>query len=171
MREGTGLRIGVMGAGECSQEIYALAEETGRLIARHHAVLICGGRGGVMEAAAKGAKSEGGLTIGILPEADTSRMNPYIEVPIVTGMGNARNVINVLSSQAVIAISGGFGTLSEVAIALKCGVPVVGLRTWQLASELEPAVGPDLLQLVQTPEEAVTQAIRLAGLRQRGGPS
>src|SRR5437867_1865567 len=113
------IRIGVMGAGECSPEIFCQAEQVGKLIAQHGAILICGGRGGVMEAAAKGAKATGGVTVGILPESDDSGANPYIDIPIVTGMGNGRNVINILSSQVIIAISGGYGTLSEIALALK----------------------------------------------------
>jgi uncharacterized protein (TIGR00725 family) len=156
------MRIGVMGAGQCSKEIYSLAEQVGELLAQHGAILICGGCGGVMEAAAKGAKAVGGITVGILPDEDDLRANPYIDIPIVTGMGNGRNVINVLSSQAIIAISGGYGTLSEIALALKTQIPVVGLRTWNFSAETEPANKKHLFFLANTADEAVKKAVELA---------
>ena len=106
--------------------------EVGYLIGKSGAILICGGQGGVMEASAKGARDAGGITIGILPGANASEANPYIDIPIVTDLGNARNAINVLTSQAIIAIHGSYGTLSEIALALKCHTPVVGLDTWDL---------------------------------------
>ena len=158
------MRIGVMGAGQCSEEIYSLAEQVGELIARHDAILICGGRGGVMEGAAKGAKTAGGITVGILPDEDDLGVNPYIDIPIVTGMGNGRNVINILSSQVIIAISGGYGTLSEIALALKTQTPVVGLLTWNFSAETEPANKAnkqDLFFRANTAEEAVKKAIEL----------
>ncbi len=155
MASGMKPRIGVMGAGSCLPEIYSLARELGFLIARKGAILICGGRGGVMEAAAKGAREGGGITVGILPEDSAAGANPYIDIPIVTGLGNARNNINVLTSQAVIAIGGSYGTLSEIALALKCGTPVIGLGTWKL---VPPGEGTIPITLVQTPEEAVDAA-------------
>jgi len=151
-----------MGAGECSTDISSQAEEVGRLIAQQGAILICGGHRGVMEAAAKGAKAAGGLTVGILPESDDKSANPYIDVPIVTGMGDGRNVINILSSQAIIAISGGYGTLSEIALALKSRTPVVALCSWSLSSPLRSFSNEPLLYNVAGPEEAVSQAIELA---------
>lgn len=156
------MRIGVMGAAECSREIYSLAEQVGELIAQHGAILICGGRGGVMEAAAKGVKSVGGITVGILPDEDDLWANPFIDIPIVTGMGNGRNVINILSSEVIIAISGGFGTLSEIALALKTQTPVVGLRTWDFFAETEPASKKHLFFVANNAEEAVKKAIELA---------
>ncbi|MEW6203478.1 MAG: TIGR00725 family protein, partial [bacterium] len=126
------LRIGVMGAGVITTEGYALAEEIGRRIAEAGAILICGGLGGVMEAAAKGAKSGGGIVIGILPTADENDANPYIDIPIVTGIGHARNLINIYTSHAIIAVHGEYGTLSEIALALKCRKPVIALNTWRL---------------------------------------
>ena len=156
------LRIGVMGAGLCTPEIERLAEEVGRLIADHQAVLISGGRGGVMEAASRGARLGGGLTIGILPGESAKEANRYVDLPITTGLGNARNVVNILSSQVIIAISGGYGTLSEIALALKAGRPVVGLRTWSLTTAPAPKSLERLFVSVRTPKEAVETAIRLS---------
>lgn len=156
------IRIGVMGAGECTQEAYQSAEQVGRLIAQHEAVLICGGRGGIMEAAAKGAKEAGGLTVGILPGGNDLGANPFIDIPIVTGMGDARNMINVLSSHVIIAINGGLGTLSEIALALKTQTPVVGLHTWSFSIDPQPAGMQSLFFLADTAEEAVSKAVELA---------
>ncbi|MBW2072253.1 MAG: TIGR00725 family protein [Deltaproteobacteria bacterium] len=128
MRKRTSI-IGVIGAGQCDQEIYHLARAVGREIARKGAILICGGLGGVMAAAAEGAADAGGLTVGILPGESTRDANPYIQVPIATGMGQARNVIIIHTADVLIAISGGAGTLSEIGHALKTGKPVVGLQT------------------------------------------
>lgn len=124
--------IAVIGDSECPPHIARLAEEAGRLLAAAGAMVICGGLGGVMEAACRGAKSAGGATVGVLPGIDPRDANPYVDIPIATGMGQARNVIVVASAQAVIAISGGYGTLSEIGHALKLGIPVVGLGTWHL---------------------------------------
>ena len=145
-------RIGVIGAGECSRESSRIAEDVGKQIASREAILVCGGMGGVMEAAAKGAKEAGGTTVGILPGLDAQSANPYIDIPIVTGMGEARNVIIVRTSNAVIAVSGGPGTLSEIAFCLKLGVPLVGIQTWNV----DPAV-----YRADSAEEAVDLAFRL----------
>lgn len=131
------LRVGVIGAGSCSEEIYLKAYKVGEAIAQRHAVLICGGRGGVMEAAARGAIEAGGITVGILPGESAAEANSYILIPIVTDLGHARNVIVVQSSEVVIAIAGGYGTLSEIALALKTGKKVVGLHTWQKIPGIE----------------------------------
>jgi uncharacterized protein (TIGR00725 family) len=144
------LQIGVIGAGQCSQETGLVAEAVGQEIARQGAILICGGLGGVMEAAARGAQRAGGMTIGILPGFSFEDANPFITIPIVTGMSHARNVLVVRSSQAVIALEGGYGTLSEVAIALTLGIPVVGLGSWGVSREII---------MVETPEVAVEKAI------------
>jgi uncharacterized protein (TIGR00725 family) len=156
------IRIGVMGAGECSQEVSSQAEQVGKLIGQYGAILICGGRGGVMEAAAKGAKAAGGLTVGVLPDPDDRGANAYIDIPIVTGMGNGRNVINILSSQVIIAISGGYGTLSEIALALKTRTPVVALHSWNLSDASERLSADPLFFNATGPEEAVSKAIKLA---------
>ena len=124
-------RIGIIGAGRCDDTIYELAYEVGKMVAERGAILYCGGLGGVMEASAKGAVSKGGLTVGILPGEKSSDANEYIKIPVVTGMGHARNVILVRSCQALIAISGSHGTLSEIALALKMCKPVIGLYTWK----------------------------------------
>jgi len=125
--------IAVIGGGECSLEEARLAEEVGRELAKQEAVLVCGGLGGVMEAACKGASAEGGVTIGILPGDSRQTANRYVQIPIVTGMGYARNSIVVKSAQAVIAISGSYGTLTEIGHALQNGIPVIGLETWSLS--------------------------------------
>jgi uncharacterized protein (TIGR00725 family) len=156
-------RIGVMGPSQCSARGSQLAREVGLLIARAGGILICGGGWGVMEAAAAGAKEAGGITVGILPGSSAVEANPYIDIPIVTGMGNARNVINVLTSQAIIAIQGAYGTLSEIALALKCGTPVVALETWQVIPP-EDGAAPEIIP-ARTPEEAVSSA--LAAIRNR----
>lgn len=111
----------------------AVAEEVGAEIALQGAVLVCGGLGGVMEAACRGARSQGGLTIGILPGEDRDEANDYVDVAIPTGMGEMRNALIVRAADAVIAVSGEFGTLSEIALALKLGKRVVGLATWELS--------------------------------------
>ena len=147
-----------MGPGTCPPDLYALAREVGYLIARRGAILICGGRGGVMEASARGAREGNGITVGILPGESAAEANPYIDIPIVTGLGNARNAVNVLTSQAIIAIAGSYGTLSEIALALKCGTPVVGLKTLSLFSPGGEALP---ITLAQSAEEAVDSALAL----------
>jgi uncharacterized protein (TIGR00725 family) len=135
MRE---ILISVIGAGKCDEKTYALAEQVGRELAQHGATIVCGGLGGVMEAACKGAKNAGGRTIGILPGISPREANPYVDIPIVTGLGEARNVIVVRTGRAVIAIGGEYGTLSEIAFAFKFGIPVIGLGTWQLTRGDQP---------------------------------
>ena len=137
-----------------------MAEQVGRQIARRGAVLVCGGRGGVMEAACRGAKAEGGTTVGILPGMDRQEANAYVDVPVVTGLGEARNAIVVRTADAVIAVSGGYGTLSEIGLALKMGRPVVGLGTWELGQQGQPVAG---VVQADTPGQAVAQAFALAG--------
>ncbi|MCS6803676.1 MAG: TIGR00725 family protein [Acidobacteriota bacterium] len=156
------LVIGVMGAAQCDEKTYREAVEVGQLIARSGAVLLCGGGTGVMEAAAQGAKSEGGLTIGIMPGSNEreSPPNPFIDVAIFTGMSDARNAINASSSDVIIAVGGGFGTLSEIALALKIGKPVVLLHSWRF--EIEPPVSMANVHRAETPAEAVTLALQLA---------
>lgn len=144
--------IGIIGAGSCPPEIEELAREVGREVARRGYVLICGGLGGVMRAACQGAKEMGGLTVGILPTAQKEDANPFVDLAIPTNMGHARNVIIVHSSDALIAIAGGAGTLSEIAIAMKVGKPVVGLKSWSLEGRIPQA---------SRPEEAVQMAIQM----------
>lgn len=145
--------IGVIGPAQASDEQYRTAEDTGREIARRNGVLLCGGLGGVMEAACRGAKSEGGLTIGIIPGSSKSHANPYVDVAIVTGMSHARNIIVAHSSDAIIAIGGRYGTLSEIAFALILQIPVIGINTWEVSPEIKK---------ITTPKEAVDLAFSLA---------
>ncbi len=152
-------RIGVMGPSACSQETWEIARKVGCCIAQRGGILICGGGQGVMEAAARGVKEAGGITIGILPGGDAGEANAYVDIPIVTDIGNARNVINILTSQVVIAVRGAYGTLSEIALALKCGTPVVGLDTWTLAPPAGEFMTP--IPAATNPEEAVALAFSL----------
>ena len=151
--------IAVIGGSEPSTEEARIAEEVGRELARRGVILVCGGLGGVMEAACKGAQSEGGVTIGILPGESRQAANPYVQIPIITGMGYARNVIVVKSAQAVIAIGGSYGTLSEISHALQSGIPVIGLNTWALSKngQQDNSIIP-----AQNPAEAVDKALKLA---------
>jgi uncharacterized protein (TIGR00725 family) len=151
--------IGVIGEGTCSARTAALARRVGAAIAEAGAVLLCGGRGGVMEAAARGAAEADGLVVGILPGFRRREANRWVTIPIVTGMDQARNVILVRSCDAVIAVGGMYGTLSEIAIALKIGCPVVGLGTWRL-TQSEGRRVPILR--AATPEAAVREALRAA---------
>lgn len=145
--------VSVIGAGSATTRETQLAEQVGRLLARRGAVLICGGLGGVMEAACRGARSAGGLTVGILPGYDRTAANPWTEVAIATGLGEARNVVVVASGDGAIAVGGSLGTLSEIAFALKLRRPVVTLESWPLAADRLPA--HSRLLRAQSPEEAV----------------
>ena len=144
-------RIAVFGAGICDEKIYQAAYEVGRLLAPR-AIVYTGGLGGVMEAASRGAVEAGGLTVGILPGHRAEDANPYVLVPVVTDMGHARNVVLVRTVEAAIAISGGYGTLSEIALALKTWKPVVGLHTHP---------GIEGVTYVESPEEAVRRVFEL----------
>ncbi|MBU2608918.1 MAG: TIGR00725 family protein [Chloroflexi bacterium] len=148
--------IAVIGGGQCSSETAKLAEDVGRKLAKRGAVLICGGLGGVMEAACRGASAEGGMTIGILSGESRRSANPYVQIPIVTGMGHARNVAVVKSAQAVIAIDGSYGTLSEIGHALQNGIPVIGLGTWSLSRNGQP---DKAIIVAKNPAEAVEIAL------------
>jgi len=162
--------VGVMGGRECDADTYERARELGRRLAEADYVLLCGGGSGVMEAAARGAREAGGLTIGVLPgdDADQSPPNPYLDVALFTGIGYARNLCNVLSSDVVVAVAGGLGTLSEIALGLKCGRPVVLLDSWAFAAPGFHAPG----HLYQAPDpEAAVARVRalLAAAREGGG--
>ncbi|MFQ6002242.1 MAG: TIGR00725 family protein [Candidatus Zixiibacteriota bacterium] len=128
--------IGVIGSGDCSEDVYRLAEQVGERIAKAGAVLVCGGLGGVMEAASKAAKKEGGTTIGILPGIDKRHANSYIDFPIVTGLGEGRNLLVIRNSDVVIAFPGEYGTLSEIGFCLKLGKPIIGLFTWDVSEAI-----------------------------------
>ena len=150
--------IAVIGGNQCSPQEAQLAEEVGRELARRGAILVCGGLSGVMEAACRGASSEGGITIGILPGESRQAANPYVQIPIATGLGYARNLAVVKSAQAVIAIGGSYGTLSEISHALQSGIPVIGLNTWSLSrnNQQDNSIIP-----AQNAVEAVNKAISL----------
>ncbi len=144
--------IAVVGAGDCSREGAALAADVGRELARRGAVLFCGGLGGIMEAAARGAREAGGLTIGLLPGCAFHDANPHIDIAIPTGLSHGRNILVVRSAMAVIAVEGAYGTLSEIALALALGKPVIGLNTWDIGPGVIPA---------QTAQEAVDKALQM----------
>jgi len=152
------LSIGVIGSHDCDATVRDVARRVGELIAQSGAVLVCGGLGGVMEAAAEGACGEGGLTVGILPGSDPRAANPGIAIAIPTGLGEARNALVVSASDAVIAISGGWGTLSEAAFCLKNGVPLIALK-----SNLPDLPIPD----AESAEHAVDWAVS-QGKKRRG---
>lgn len=156
-RPGRKVLVGVIGASHASEDVLRLAEDVGRGLARAGAILVCGGLGGVMEAAARGSKAEGGVTIGILPGGVRSDANPYIDIAIPTNMGQARNVIIAQACDSLIAVAGGYGTLSEIAFGLGLGKPVIGLGSWQVDPAIEHA---------SSAEAAVTKA--LAAIRPKG---
>jgi uncharacterized protein (TIGR00725 family) len=151
--------VAVIGAASASAEEQSLAEEVGRRLAEAGAVLACGGRGGVMEAACRGAQQAGGLTIGILPGIDPDEGNPYLSLALSTGLGQARNAVVILAAEAVIAVGGGYGTLSEIGHALKAGKPFVGLRTWEASrrgkGESEVPSAPTAQEAVERILEAI----------------
>jgi uncharacterized protein (TIGR00725 family) len=140
------MQVALIGPGD---EPTVAAAEVGRLLAERGAVVVCGGRGGAMEAACRGAKEADGLTVGILPGSDSSDANPFVDVVVPTGLGEARNALVVAAADVVIAIGGGYGTLSEIALALKAGKRVIGLGTW----EIEGVTAAD------SPEAAVAAAL------------
>lgn len=150
--------IGVLGPNTTSDEEYALGMEVGACIARAEATLLCGGLGGMMYAAAEGAKKAGGQTVGILPGPDRTAANPYIDTAISTNMGPLRNALLVQACDAVIAVHGAYGTLSEIAFALRIGIPVVGLQTWELRRNGKTDSG---IHVAHSAHEAVEMALRL----------
>jgi uncharacterized protein (TIGR00725 family) len=149
------LYIAVIGGGEAPPEIAALAREVGRELARRGVVVICGGLGGVMAAAARGVQEEGGVCLGILPDADRRRANPYLTYSLATNLGHARNLLIVHSAQGLIAVDGSYGTISEAALALKLAKPVVALAaSWEI---------PGLIR-ADTPKEALDKLWRALGV-------
>lgn len=127
------LFVGVIGAGECDAELAGMARTLGRVLAGVGAVVICGGMGGVMQAVCEGAQAEGGLTVGILPGSERSQANEFVDLPIATGLGEARNLVIIRTADVLVAIGGSYGTLSEIGFALKMGKRVIGFRTWDIA--------------------------------------
>jgi uncharacterized protein (TIGR00725 family) len=153
--------IAVVGPAEPDAESYALAVEAGRLIAERGAVVVCGGLGGVMEAAARGASGAGGSSLGILPGADRAQANRYVTMAIATGLGELRNALVVRCSDAVLAVGGSWGTLSEVALAQRLGRPVVSLRGWSVVDPAGAAVAGIIV--AQSAVEAVEALIAAVG--------
>ncbi|RME30765.1 MAG: TIGR00725 family protein [Candidatus Zixiibacteriota bacterium] len=147
--------IAVIGGSICSEEQARQAETVGRLIAEHGGVVVCGGMGGIMEAVSRGAKQAGGLTVGILPTTNKHDANRFIDFAIPTGFGEARNALVVRTADAVIAFPGKYGTLSEMALALVAGKPVVSLSNWDLGDDSGVVVAKD-------PQEAAALAMKLA---------
>ena len=145
--------IAVVGGRKTEKALLSEAEAIGKLIAKNGATLVCGGLGGVMQAASRGAKSEGGLTVGILPQNDSKGANLYIDIPIATGLGIGRNVIIARTADAVIAVGGAYGTLSEIAYALQMGKPVVGIKTWDIKGVIH----------VENAADAVNKVFELLG--------
>lgn len=143
----------MVGPGEATTDQMNAAQAVGRGLAERGAIVVCGGRGGVMAAACRGADSAGGLTVGLLPGADRSDGNEWLSVAIPTGLGELRNGLVVRAADVVIAVGGAYGTLSEIALALKAAVPVIGLRTWPI----------DGVDTVESPEAAVARALERAG--------
>jgi uncharacterized protein (TIGR00725 family) len=148
------IRIGVIGGARPEPRFEEIAREVGRRIARAGAVLVCGGLGGVMKAAAQGAKEAGGLTIGILPGAQTTEANPFIDVPIATGLGYTRNSLVAMNADVLIAVDGEYGTLSEIAYGRIFGKPVIGLESWDVKG----------VEKTESAEETVRRALELAGV-------
>jgi len=148
-------RVAVIGGGDCTDDQADLAREVGAELARQGCIVITGGLGGIMAAASAGAKSQGGLTVGILPGFSAQEANEHVDLPIVTGMSHARNALVVRSAEAVIAVGGRYGTLSEIALSLNMGIPVVGLGSWQI----------DGMDQAETAREAVEQVLRLIAER------
>ena len=151
--------VAVVGGGDAGADALAAAEDVGRHLAKRGAVVVCGGLGGVMEAACRGAKLEGGTTVGILPTEHRQHANDYVDIAIATGMGEARNALVVRAADVLIAVDGEFGTLSEIALALRTGTPVVGIETWELAIGGQTV---DAILRVHDPVAAVEAALALA---------
>ncbi len=140
--------VGVIGAGECDDSLAQMAKEIGQGIARMGAILICGGLGGIMAAACEGARQEGGLTVGILPGTHRGEANQFVDIEIVTGIHEARNLIIIRTADVLVAIGGSYGTLSEIGFALKMNKPVIGLKTWDIPGVLKVTSVEEVLQLV-----------------------
>ncbi|MDP2924420.1 MAG: TIGR00725 family protein [Candidatus Omnitrophota bacterium] len=143
------MNIAVVGGHKCSRKHYKIAQKLGELIAQEGWTLICGGRTGVMEAVCKGAKSKGGLTVGILPSYDAKDVNPYVDIKIPTGLGYARNVFVVRAADIVIAISGHYGTLSEIAFAFNEGKKVLGIDTWNIKGVIKVKKAEDAIRYIK----------------------
>ena len=161
------LYIGVAGASRPGPALVEQAERLGRRLAEGGAVVVCGGGPGVMEAVCRGARSAGGTTVGLLPDLDRAEGNQYLTVSLPTGLGQGRNLLLVRSSDALVAVGGGFGTLSEIALALRTGTPVVGLATWSLHLDAQAV---DAFPVATDPAAAADMALKAARDRRRPDP-
>ncbi len=159
--------VGVAGPSEPDPELIPIAEALGAWLAGSGAVVVCGGGSGVMTAVCRGAQQAGGITVGLLAGADRSTANPYLTVAVPTGLGEGRNFLLVRSSDALVAVGGGFGTLSEIALALRIGVPVIGLATWGLSLSGAPV---EPFRQTEDPELAAELAVEAATERTREYP-
>ncbi len=159
--------IGVAGASQPDASLATVAETLGRRLAEAGATVVCGGGPGVMTAVCRGARTAGGVTVGLLPGGDRSGGNPYLTVALPTGLGEGRNVLLVRASDALVAVGGGFGTLSEIALALRSGVPVIGLMTWGLTLAGSPVPA---FPVADSPEHAAQLALEAAGNRSGDAP-
>ncbi|MDQ6751628.1 MAG: TIGR00725 family protein [Actinomycetota bacterium] len=162
---GSPVYVSVIGAGDADSHALGAAETIGRELAARGAVTVCGGRGGVMEAACRGAQAAGGTTVGLLPDDDRRHANAYLTVSLPTGMWELRNGLVARAGDAVIAVGGEFGTLSEIGFALKLGRPVVGVGTWRFARGDGAAVAA--VEEVGDPAEAVSRALALVAQNPR----
>jgi hypothetical protein len=153
--------IAVIGPSRATDEVAGAAFRVGALIALGGAILVCGGGGGAMEAACRGARSAGGTTVGILPGPTREDANPFVDIAIPTGLGEARNALVVRAADAVIAVGGGVGTLSEIGLALKMGRPVIGLGTWEVVAPAGDTVEL-AIERVESPEAAARAALAAA---------
>jgi uncharacterized protein (TIGR00725 family) len=158
------VHVAVAGSADAPAVDLEAAEAVGRALAKRGAVVVCGGRDGAMEAACRGAKSAGGATVGILPGSDRAEANPFVDVAIPTGLGEARNVLVVRAADALIAVGGEWGTLSEIALALGAGMPVAGLESWELSRR---GGKPEGVVAAESPEAAVAFVLDAV---QRGTP-
>jgi uncharacterized protein (TIGR00725 family) len=160
------LYVGVAGASRPEPALVEQAERLGRRLAEGGAVVLCGGGPGVMEAVCRGARSAGGTTVGLLPGLDRAEGNPHLTVSLPTGLGQGRNLLLVRSSDALVAVGGGFGTLSEIALALRTGTPVIGLATWSLHLD---AKAVDAFPVAADPDAAAAMALAAARDRRASG--
>ena len=145
------IRIGVIGGASPEKKWFQLAFDIGKLIAEKGAVLVCGGLSGVMEAAAKGAKEAGGLTLGILPGNSPQDANPYIDVAFATGMGYSRNSLVAMNADILIAVDGEYGTLTEIAFGFIYGKKIIGLGTWEIEGIQSAASAEEAVELAFSP--------------------
>jgi len=154
--------VAVCGGGQCGEATAQIAEAVGIELAQNRALVICGGGGGVMEAAARGVNKEGGFILGVLPGNSPREGNNYLTASVATGMGEARNAVIARTCEAMIAIGGEHGTLSEIAMALKMGKPVVGINTWEITPYQKKCAADSGIVYASSPEEAVEKAIEMA---------